>query len=567
MKILPGCLLILLQFSLFAQEKYFFEPVKIPVLLSASFAEIRNNHFHSGIDIKTNGKEGLPVYAAAEGYISRIVVAPNNFGNAIYIDHPNGTTTLYGHLRNFRDDIAQYVKNLQYEKESFSIDQKLPSHQFPVEKGELIAYSGNSGSSGGPHLHFDIRDTRTQDPMNPLGFHLAVTDKTPPAITSLKIYPLGEGSLVNNLHKKQKFGVTLLNGKYRLKNGTRITACGEIGFAVNATDYFDGSWNRCGINYLTLRVDSVELFSFNLNRFPLNGTHYINSHIDYEEWASTRQAFHKTWKDPGNFLDIYEYTKNFGIFDASDGKEHKVEIVVKDAYKNESVLEFIIAGAAKPAQPKQKQKNEATVFKYHSENEFEAPGIKLDCPEGSFYTDFEFDYHSAEYAGYSDIHEVHHNSVPIHDYLILSVKTKNLPEHLEGKTLLATIDKKTGAKSPAGGNFLDGWVTAKIKKFGNYVVAVDTVAPSIVPLSIKNKNTLAEAGKIRFRISDSFSGIESYAGYIDGKWALFEYDAKNNLLTYLIDAERIGKGKTHKITLEVTDAKRNTAKYSGTFTK
>lgn len=234
-------LLFLLLFSslLRAQEAYYTDPLKIPLLLSGSFAELRSNHFHSGIDIKTQGVTGLPVYAVADGAVSRIVVSPTGYGNALYIDHPNGTTSVYGHLLRFSPEIQNYVKDKQYEKQSFKVDLKVPSYLFKVKKDEEIAKSGNSGSSGGPHLHFEIRDTKSEEPLNPLEYGFSVVDNTPPKIFSLLVVPLSDTSTVNQQRTEKSYPVVFYDGKYHLKNNPIIPAYGEIGFAIQANDYFD----------------------------------------------------------------------------------------------------------------------------------------------------------------------------------------------------------------------------------------------------------------------------------------------------------------------------------------
>ena len=560
-------LLMMASFVLHAQEKYFKEPLKIPIQLTGTFAELRVNHFHSGIDIRTEGRTGLPVYPAAVGYISRIVVSPTGFGHALYIDHPNGMTTLYGHLERFAEPVDSFVKDLQYQKKSFSIDVTIPPGQFLVSPKQIIAYSGDTGNSGGPHLHFEIRDTQTQEPLNPLDFNLNIKDNIRPDIKSLKIFPLNNRSQVDYSRKPDSYEVILYDGKYHLKNNPVIPVYGNIGFGVQVNDYLNGTWNKCGINYLQLKIDGEEYFSFKLDSFSYADTRYINSLIDYAGFIKNNRRYYKTWKDPGNQLNIYKINKNNGSFDATDNRDHEVEITVKDSYGNSSQLTFTIKSAFKELPPEEDKG--VKIFYYNRANYFKAGGITLSCPKGAFYTDFNFNY-DVDYGKenptlYSVIHIVSDPSIPIQQPLKLSIKPDGLPERLADKALLVTVNKKTGKESAAGGNYNDGYVTANITSFGNFAVAVDTVPPDITPLSIRNWKELVDKNRIRFIIKDNLSGIKSFTGTIDGKWVLFEYNPKRSLLFYVFDDKRLEMNKTHTLRLEVTDSENNPATYEASF--
>jgi len=553
--------------ALNAQVKYFSEPLKIPILLTGSFAELRSNHFHSGIDIRTEGRTGLPVYPAANGYVSRIVVSPGGFGKALYIDHPNGTTSLYGHLDRFNDTISKYVKGIQYENKSFSVDIEVPSGLFDVSKDKIIAYTGNTGNSGGPHLHFEIRDTKSEETLNPLSYKFSVTDNVCPKITGLRVYGLN-----NQPHggfSGKSFETVLYNGEYHIKNNPVISVTGRIGFGIEATDYFDGSMSKCGINYLSLKIDGEELFSFEINKFPFSESRSINSIIDYEGFINNHRRYYKTWKDPGNVIDIFKVLEGDGSFKATDNRQHKVEILVRDSYNNQAVLEFPIKSEDK--QLTTSENNIGEEFNYDETNSFKAEGIKLFCPKGSFYTNFVFEYAVINTGNnpmfYSNIHQIHKNTTPIRNPLKLSIKPERLPEELQEKALIVMVDKKNGSKSLIGGSYSGGFVSAEISSFGSFTIAVDTTAPAINSLSIKDKNTLIEPGQIRFRIRDNLSGIKSYVGAIDGEWVLFEYDAKSNLLSYKFDKERMKFDKKHQIHLVVTDNKDNVSTYKASFFK
>lgn len=558
---------LLCSITAIGQNKYYSAPVKIPLLLSGNFAELRSNHFHSGIDIKTQGVIGIPVHSSADGFVSRITVSSSGYGNALYINHPNSTTTVYGHLSSFRDDIAQYVKENQYNEKSFNVDLQILPGKFTVNKDEIIANSGNSGSSGGPHLHFEIRDTKSEKPLNPLKYDFDILDKTPPKVFSLIIAPLSETSHVKQDIRKRRFQIVFYDGKYHIENNPAVPVYGEIGFAIETNDYLDNSYNKCGIYSLQLTVDDELYFSNQFDQFSFDQSRYINSYIDYETYIELNRRFQKTWVDAGNKLSTYNYLKGSGSFKAVDNQIHKIQILLKDTYGNSSTLEFRIE--SKPSEIAQTPKTFQKKFNYKIENEFKTDDIELKIPKGAMYNDLNFEYKTMPVSPgyYSEIHVVHYNTTPLHKSANIRIKTKNLPEPLQSKALLVIIDDKTGKSWTAGGRFEKGWITSKIRSFGHYAIKIDTIPPTVISLSIQTNNKLTEANRIRFKISDDLAGIKMIEGMLDGKWALFEYDSKNNLITHKFDKQRFEFNKNHQLVLTVSDNKGNSTKYEATFWK
>ncbi len=549
----------------FTQERYFSDPVRIPMHLSGSFAELRSNHFHSGIDIKTQGTTGIPVFSVADGYISRIVVSPTGFGKALYINHPNGTTSVYAHLLKFTTAVEKYIRDKQYENRSFRIDMQIPQYLFKVKQNEEIAKSGNSGSSGGPHLRFEIRDTKTEEPLNPLKYNFPVSDRIAPKIFTVLIVPLSEDSHVNYSQVQQSYPVVFYDGKYHLKNNPLIPVWGKIGIAIQSNDYFDGSYNKCGINLLRMAIDDETYFTFQLNRFAFGDSRYINSHIVYPEYINSTLRFIKTWLEPGNRLPIYNHNGSLGIISPEQDKTQKAEIELQDTYGNTSMLVFSLTGNFKSFTTNGSEPKEN--FRYDKENSFISDDAELIIPRGALYNNFEFSYKKepAADAFYSDYHFIHDNTVPLHSNAALRIKIHSIPEELTSKAVLVNIDEN-GEYNSAGGTYKKGWIETRTRNLGTYAVLVDTIAPTISALSITD-NALTETGRIRFEITDELSGIKNIEGWLDGKWALFEYDPKNKRITHYFDKDRFEFKKQHTLKLEVIDYRNNSSVYEAGFWK
>jgi len=545
---------------------YFDVPLKIPIFLAGNFGELRPNHFHAGIDIKTQGRTGLPVYAAADGFISRIAISPSGYGNVLYIDHPNGTTTIYGHLESFSQQICDYIRKIQYEKEQFAIDQIVPERIFSVKKGELIAGSGNSGSSGGPHLHFEIRRTKEEIILNPLMFNIPVKDKIRPIIQALMVYPVSDDACVAGKQMLQRFEVLKVGNGYKLKTNQTISVYGKIGFGIQSVDLLDGSPNKCGIYAIKLSIDNQLIYSFKMDNFGLDETKYVNSQMDYALAIRSGQRIYRTWLEPGNKLNIYNKVEKRGIFKATDGQIHQVNFQVSDVYGNSTSLSFKVQSKEIKFTPRE-SKGES--FKYNRKNKVDNDELEFTIPEGALYDDVDFQYlkKSALTKFYSPVYQLHNSSVALHFACQLRIKASNLPAKLQDKVMLAQVDPISGKVFSATGKYVDGWVEGNIKVLGNYVLAVDTIAPKIISLSIADKKSLKDTNMLRFKITDNLSGIETFRGTIDGQWVLFEYDLKNNLLSYTFDKKRFQFNKNHSLNLEVTDYKGNKSTYKANFYK
>jgi len=550
--------------KIYSPQKYpltgYRQPLDIqPPALAGSFGELRANHFHSGLDFRTNQRTGYPVYAVADGYISRLRVQNGGFGLALYIHHPDGYTSVYAHLSRFNPKIGRLVKDIQYKNKSYETDEPLSPAIIPVKKGEVIAYSGNTGSSGGPHLHFELRDTKTEATINPQLLGIQIPDNIAPVISALYVYRLN-GLPFNEFTPKQYFQLAGAGGKYHLNKVSTIHLSGEVGFGIITTDRHNGLSGLNGVYAIELEVDGQLVFTSALERFNFENSRAINAHIDYPALQNFKQSIQKSFVDPGNPLQIYSNLVNNGRIIFNDGKLHPVKYTVTDAAGNKSTLQFNVqaddkAVIATPALPP------GLLFDYQKSNEFLTDEVKIMIPKGSLYNDLNFIYKKPampKQHAFSAVHQVHNTLTPLHTGFELWIKADSSLNTYQDKALIVNTSRVS-----QGGFFENGYVKAKPKTFGSFYIAIDTIAPLITPVNVANERNLAAQSKMSFRISDNLSGIKSFNGYIDGKWILMEYDPKTATLWHSFD-ESTAAGK-HRFELVVTDMKDNSRQYTITF--
>lgn len=545
-------------------KNYFRSPLGIPLYLAGNFGELRSNHFHSGLDMKTQGKEGFNVYAAADGYVSRVKISPWGYGKTIYIDHPNGYTTIYAHLKSFKGKIADEIKKYQYEKESWEIDWYPPDSLLKVKKGDKIALSGNTGGSGGPHLHFEIRETKTEFPVNPLLFGFEIKDDIKPIIRSITLTPLDDTSYVNNLKSTQRFLVTGSDGNYRLKYTTPIYAYGNIGIGIETIDKLNGYGNRNGIYSIELQKDNEIIYKSEMKKFSFDESRALNSLIDYEYYLKEKVRFQRSYIEPNNPLSIYAKHKNNGVVNFKTDDVFNFNYIIKDTYGNTSKIKFETKGKVdkKITNNVLKQKYD-TVFSYKDSNYFTKPNISVSIPKDALYNDLPLHYYEADTmtGAITPTYFVHNDYTPLHKPISVSIKVGRLSEYLRSKATIVHFDRRKRYYSK-GGEWRNNFITAKSKNFGGFAVMIDTVAPKLTPLNIIPNRNMANYKTLEIKIGDNLSGIKSYRGTIDGKWIIMEYEAKKAKLFYTFD--NLPKGK-HEFKLEVTDGVGNVASTSIPF--
>lgn len=525
-------------------------PVKIPVYLSATFAEIRTNAFHAGVDIRTQGVEGKEVFAVADGYVSRIGVSPFGYGKVLYITHDDGFTSVYAHLSKFNKTIADFVKMKQYENKSFSQNILLEEDMFPIKRGDFLGFTGNSGGSGGPHLHYEIRYTDTQEPVNPLFFGLKIKDNIKPCIKGLAIYPL-ENSIVN--------GSTSPFYTYSLDNPS-FEVGGDIAFGINVFDQADGSNNKNGPYSIELFADEKLIFSITSYKYSYSETRYVNSLIDYSYFINNKERFIRTEIDEFNKLSVYDVKD--GIVAVNQGDTLNMKYVVKDYNNNVSILPFTLIGVESP---EIEQNNILPNLSYDifdgKSCDINLNGFEAHIPKNAFYRDVTLSVSKIDtiqniFSDYA--YRLGSDEIPLHKKIKIRIK---VAEEFVDDTLLyvASVDKN-GKLSYLGNKYNDDFIEAQTNVLGTYLIAKDDIKPAIKPLNFKSGGLITENWSLRLEIEDKESGIGKYEMLVNGEWVLAEYDAKNKLLIYQID-NHIKKGYN---TLEVivTDMLGNKCVYS-----
>ena len=548
-------------YGLLAQKKPDFgSPLGIELRLSGAFGDLRTNHLHSGLDFRTNETTGWPVMAAEDGVVSRIKVEPGGFGKAIYISHPNGYMTVYAHLDRFSAPVTEYVEQQQYTLEKFAVDLFPKATELRVKKGDTIAFSGNSGGSSGPHLHFEVRDDATQHILNPLLFGFPVKDTKAPLINLVALYPLDSGSFVGGKPQPMVITTQKTSGRYNLPKRQIPKVQGRIAIGLQTYDPSEGSTDYCGPYSLQLLIDGKEYYFREMNRFSFDNTRYANSLIDYETFLRQVRRIHRLYVEPGNQSETVLRQYNRGILTFSDSGLHTVRIVAKDIKGNTSELSFLLDYSPGPPAP-----DSARWEGWNDEKHISGLGFEATIPQGALYAPVQLSYimSPSPENTYSALHSLPHEFIPLQKRISVSVREEGLPENLRTKALLVLVGPK-GQWTPLGGSWENGVVTATTFSFGNFAVTIDTSPPVITPISLPSPWS-SHPHIVQIKATDNLSGIKSFQALIDGKWALFDWDEKNDLFVHELSARHTFPGKVHSLEISVTDDKNNICTFSTWF--
>jgi hypothetical protein len=551
-------LILITPWIFYSQEKYpknyFVKPIDIPIALSGSFGELRSNHFHSGIDIKTQFKEGFNILSSADGFISRIKIAHGGFGKAIYVDHRNGFTTVYAHLKNFSEKIEKYVKEIQYKRQSFELDLYLPKNKILVSKNEIIAFSGNTGSSAGPHLHYEIRKTSNQKPLNPLLFGINVKDSKRPEIRNLYHYN-NINSNFSNL-KPLKLSLKKVNDSLYRTNETNVN--GFTGFGISVFDRQDLANNKNGVYKISTYYNNELINSINYDAFFFEESILINTLIDYKYYINNKERIIKLFKTPGNTLNIYK-NRNDGLINKVMGNS-TFKIIISDIKNNKLYVEIPIDSRKNIKTDDKKLKSEFTFNRKINnslEYNFNIENHKINISKNTFLKDVNLFLNKQ-----GDSLKILNPDLPVFKNIRITFPNSN---NLKGNYLVNIDHNKNESFISSNLDSKNNFV-ARTKKLGTFYIKNDSIPPSIKSLSFKNNDWISNKNIIRFSIQDKESGIKKYRGTINGKWVLFEYEYKSNQIHYQFDDFYIRSSK-NDVEIIVEDMVGNITKLNSTFYK
>lgn len=529
-------------------------PLKTEVFLAGNFGELRSNHFHGGLDFRTEGRVGLPVFSVDEGYVSRVSISHYGAGKALYVQHPGDIMSVYFHLDRFTPELTRLVEEKQHEVEKWALDYTFKPGEFPVKRGEQIAFAGNTGSSDGPHLHFELHDTKQNLVINPKHYYGEhVKDTRKPIAQAVTLYELGDG-FYDPKTTRRHFAVTGSNGVYRI--GGEMRAWGRVALGVRGYDVKNDVHFKYGIRDVKLYVDDTLRFESRLDAFPKGEARLMNSLIDYPQWRINRQMIMKSLVDEGNRTPMFPFIHaNRGVVEVKEERLYKGRYELTDYDGNQSTIQFDIRGARKPVVISEfvALTDDSHRFKVGRENRFVSEEFRLILPQGVLFEEMTLR-HSKREAGtitaaISPIFQIHDANTPMVGWSSLELRVNHFSlidpsKFYVGQVNGGRLNYLQSAYQP------DGYVKATFREFGEFALAVDTVMPSVKPIDEARWGTL---GLISFAVSDAQTGLRFYKGYIDGKFVLFEPQKGSSTVRFRMNRRDVVRGKLHTVRMVAQD--------------
>lgn len=555
MKLLLTTFFSLFTFYFLFPQSEFASPLDIPLLLSGNFGELRPNHFHAGVDFKTQGKEGLNIYTIKEGYVSRIKVGAYGYGKALYVTHPNGYTSVYAHLQKFSPVIEAYVKKHQYAKKTFEIEIYPKANELLLKKGEILGLGGNTGSSAGPHLHFEIRDSSAKA-VNPLLFGYEIKDDIAPELHQLVVYVLGNESHINQSQLPQRIYLTKqANGAYQ---SDKIYASGTIGLGIESIDKQNDTYHKNGVYKVSLLMNGKMQFQYVFNSLNFNEARYINTFMDYATYTEKKTRVQLLYKTKGNRIStIYTTNVNDGKLEIQEGMSYMITILIEDIKGNTTRINVPIEGK------KQEIKEprpivDGTLLIANREQNYVFEGGSVYFPENTFYEDF-----LIQIGSKNDTISLHNPSVAVHKLFNLTLENKKYKEDELSQVFIARIGEKKQISAEKT-IYKNGYFTTRTRNLGTFTLMKDTIPPVLKPMNFK-QNGLVTGSTLKVEVKDDLSGVESYSASINGEWVLFEYEPKTRTLTFDFSDINTQNTDTYKLEMMAKDGVGNLQKLTVTF--
>ena len=535
-------------FALNSQEYNLNSPIDLPLNLSGTFGEFRSSHFHYGLDVTTNKKPGYNVYSIDSGSVVRINVSTSGYGKALYINHPNGLTSVYAHLKEFSPKIQEYIKTQQYLNKSYSVQKFFNNGEMKVNKGDLIGYTGNTGGSSGPHLHFEIRDTKSQNPINPLSFNYKYDDSNRPIIKSL--YLFNEDDIFKKRNPK-KYEIKKINDSLYIAD--KIVYSNKIGIGIEVYDrQSNNNYNRNGVYEVKMFIDSVLNFSYKMDKINIDESVFRKIFYDYSLLKTKKKRIQKVYYPLNSKLNFLNHNVNTGIFEPSDKYEKDVLIEVSDWNNNKSYLNFKIEGITSNIIEKSIDGIEVVPSQKYL---IKKNNIEIGFKKNSFFNKVAL---NIEYQ--NDTLRIDEDIYPLRKSYNIKIYKQVEDSIIKRQSYIGLINKN-GTVSYLKTNKKDNFFSTNSSILGSYTLSRDSINPEVKPLNFSLNKDISDQKTIRLRIYDKTSGIKSYNVFINNKWALFEHEPKSNLIFHNIDDGIIKNGE-NKITIKVIDGVGNKTEFN-----